>query len=466
MAFSHRLCPPLVLASLLLLPLAARPVLAEDQPAAPEEKGFWEQETLTGEWGGIRPALLEHGVKINGTYTAEVLGNVSGGLRRAAVAESLLQIDMEADLEKAMGWKGGLFHVTGYHIEGRQLSANFLGGNLMTVRDIEAAPSTRLYSLWLQQSVLDDMVSLRAGQIPMQEEFFNSTYAAFLLNGAFGWPVGFSANMPSGGSGYPIANLGTRLKVQATDQLALLAGVFSGNVAPGTNVGNDAQKRNRSGTDMRLDQPPVWFGEADFGINQEKDAAGLPTMLKLGGWYYNGRATDQRYDLAGVSLGSAASSGQAKTYRGNWAVYGIVDTLLWREAGTVDNGLGFFLRATFLPDDRNQLPYAFDTGLTYKGPFEGRDDDVAALGFAFGSMSSALAARDADARRFGTATAPDHDFEAALELTYRYQMTPWWTIVPDAQYIFHPGGNATLPDRPSTPIPDAAVLGLRTVFKL
>ncbi|TAN79727.1 MAG: carbohydrate porin [Magnetospirillum sp.] len=458
----YRAYAPLVLAGLLAMPLiVAQPVRAEET----EEKGLWERETLTGEWGGLRPTLAGHGIKAAGTYTGETLGNVSGGLRRRAIAESLLQIDVDADLEKAVGWKGGLFHVTGYHIEGRQLSANFLGGNLMTVRDIEAAPSTRLYSLWLQQSILDDMVSVRAGQIPMQEEFFVSTYAAYLVNGAFGWPVGFSANMPSGGSGYPVANLGTRLKVQATEQLAVLTGVFTGNVAPGTNVGNDAQKRNRSGVDMRVDQPPVWFGEVDYGINQEKDAAGLPTMLKLGGWYYNGRATDQRYDVAGVSLGSAAA-GTAKTYRGNWAVYGIIDRMLWKREGTVDNGIGFFLRATILPEDRNQLPYAFDTGLTFKGPFEGRDDDVAAIGFAFGRMSPALAARDSDARRFATATAPDHDFEAALELSYRYQVTPWWTIVPDAQYIFHPGGNATLPDRPATPIPDAAVLGLRTVFKL
>ncbi|CAA7613155.1 Carbohydrate-selective porin [Candidatus Terasakiella magnetica] len=441
----------------------ALPAVAED---AAEEKGLWERETLTGEWGGLRTDLADKGIKVTATYTAETLGNVSGGLRRRAIAESLLQVDVDADLEKAVGWKGGLFHVTGFHIDGRQLSANFLGANLMTVRDIEAAPATRLYSLWLQQSILDDMVSLRAGQIPMQEEFFVSTNAAYLMNGAFGWPVGFSANMPSGGSGYPVANAGARLKVQATEQLAVLTGVFTGNVAPGTNFGGDAQKRNRSGVDIRVDQPPVWFGEVDFGVNQDKDAKGLPAMFKLGGWYYNGRATDQRYDLAGVSLGSNASSGNAKTYRGNWALYGVMDQMLWKTEGSVDGGLSMFLRGTLLPEDRNQLPYAFDTGLSFKGPFEGRDDDVAALGFAFGRMSSALAARDSDSRRFGTATAPDHDFEAALELTYRYALTPWWTIVPDAQYIFHPGGNAVLPNRPNTPIPDAAVLGLRTVFKL
>ncbi|WP_085375405.1 carbohydrate porin [Magnetospirillum sp. ME-1] len=441
--------------------LAFTPARAEEAEAV---KGLWERDTLTGDWGGLRTHLAEKGIKVTATYTAEMLGNPSGGIKRRMVGNGLLWADVDADLEQAMGWKGGAFHVTGLHVQGRQLSANFIG-NLIPVRDIEAAPSTRLFSLWLQQSVLDDKVSLRFGQVPMQEEFFTSVVATNLVNSAFGWPGAFAANMQSGGGGFPVSNLGTRLKVQPTEELAFLAGVFTGNVAPGTNVGNDAQKRNRSGVDYTVDQPPVWMFESQYGLNQAKGAAGLPQMFKMGGWYYNGRATDQRYDLAGVSLGSNAA-GAAKTHRGNWAMYGIYDGMLFKEAGTEDLGLSAFLRVTGLPDDRNQMPFYFDTGLSYKGPLDGRDDDVAAIGFAYGKMSSALAARDADARRLGTATAPDHDYEAAIELIYRYQVTPWLTLVPDAQYIFHPGGTTTLPENSRKTIPDATVIGLRTVFKL
>jgi porin len=426
--------------------------------------GIWQRDSLTGDWGGLRTDLAEHGVKVTAAYTAEILGNPSGGIKRRAVGNGLLQVDVDADLDQAVGWKGGSFHVTGVHIQGRQLSANFIG-NLMPVRDIEAAPSTRLFSLWLQQSVLDDKVSLRLGQLPMQEEFFNSVVATNLVSSAFGWPAAFAANLPSGGGGYPLANLGARLKVQATEELALQAGLFTGDVAPGTNVGGDAQKRNRSGIDYTTDGAPMWMFEAQYGLNQAKGAAGLPTMFKLGGWYYNGGVADQHYDVAGVSLGSGAA-GTAGRHRGNWAVYGIYDGMLYREAGTEDLGLGAFFRVTALPEDRNQMPFYFDTGLAYKGPFAGRDEDVAALGFAFGRMSPALAARDADSRRFGTATAPDHDFEAVAELSYRYQLTPWLTLVPDAQYVIHPGGTTTLPENSAKTIPDATVLGLRAVFKL
>lgn len=438
----------------------------EAGPDAPPDtpRGFWDRDTLTGDWGGLRTDLAERGIKVGAAYTAEALGNPSGGIRRRAVGNALLQVDVDADLEQAVGWKGGAFHVTGLHVQGRQLSANFIG-NLIPVRDIEAAPSTRLFSLWLQQSVLDDRVSLRFGQLPMQEEFFNSVVATNLVNSAFGWPPSFAANLPSGGGGYPLSNLGARLKVQATDELAVQAGLFTGDVAPGSNAGNDAQKRNRSGVDYTVDGAPMWMFEAQYGLNQGRGAPGLPQTVKLGGWYYGGRTADQHYDAAGASLGGNGA-GPAATHRGNWAVYGIYEGMLFREEGTEDLGLSAFLRVTALPEDRNQMPFYFDAGLAYKGPLDGRDDDVLALGFAFGRMSPALAARDADARRFGTATAPDHDYEAVVELSYRYQVTPWLTVVPDVQYVIHPGGTTTLPEDPSRTIPDATVLGLRTVFKL
>ena len=45
------------------------------------------------------------------------------------------------------------------------------------------------------------------------------------------------------------------------------------------------------------------------------------------------------------------------------------------------------------------------------------------------------------------------DYEAVLELTYRAQITPWFALQPDVQWIIHPGG--------STAIDNALVIGLR-----
>jgi len=455
--------PATLLTGLALLAcVAALPAQAQEEPAA-EEKGFWERDTLTGDWGGVRSTLEDHGVTLAATYSAEALGNPSGGSKQRGVAFGLLQADLEADLEKMMGWSGGLFHASALHTHGRQLSANFLNSWIAS-RDIETAPSTRLFALWLQQSFFDDRMSIRAGQVPMQEEFFNSTYAANLIGSPFGWPGSFAYNMPSGGGGYPLANLGTRVKVKATDNLTLLGAVFSGDPAPGEASGRNADpaRRNANGTDFTWEQPPVWFGEAQYGYNQSKDAQFLPGTIKVGGWYYNGGFNDLRYDDNGQLR--AISGADGRRLHGNWSVYALLDQMLWRRPGTDDGGIGFFLRGTVMPEDRNEMPYYFDTGLTLKGTFEGRDNDIAAIGFAYGAASSRLASYDSDLRTYSGSTAPDHDFEAMLEVSYRYAVTPWWTLVPDAQYIFHPG--ATAVDDSNKVIDDAVVVGLRTVFTL
>jgi len=454
----------------LLAGLAAVPAQAQEEQKAEEAKGFWERDTLTGDWGGVRSDLEQRGITVSGTYTAEALGNPAGGSKQRGVASGLLQIDVEADLEKLVGWKGGLFHVSGLQTHGRQLSANFLHSWIAS-RDIETSPSTRLFALWLQQSFLDDQVSVRAGQVPMQEEFFNSTYAANLIGSPFGWPGSFAFNMPSGGGGYPLANLGARVKAKATDHLTLLGAVFSGDPAPGaaSNRPDDPTRRNANGTDFTWEQPPVWFGEAQYGYNQDKDSSGLPGTVKVGGWYYNGGFNDLRYTDNGSTIAAATAANGGDTVpgrrlHGNWAAYAILDQMLWRRPGSEDGGLGFFLRGTVMPSDRNQMPYYVDTGLALKGTFEGRDSDVAAIGFAYGAASSRLSGYDSDQTSLGTYT-PGHDFEAMLEVSYRYAVTPWWTLVPDAQYIFHPGANATDADTGKV-IDDAVVVGLRTVFTL
>ena len=38
------------------------------------------------------------------------------------------------------------------------------------------------------------------------------------------------------------------------------------------------------------------------------------------------------------------------------------------------------------------------------------------------------------------------DYEAVIELTYKAQMTAWWTLHASIQRPIHPGGSAAIPD--------------------
>ena len=66
---------------LVLLPCASG---YAQQPVPGTQTDFGHQTVLTGDWGGLRTELLQYGIAINGSYTAEVFANTAGGMKRGA----------------------------------------------------------------------------------------------------------------------------------------------------------------------------------------------------------------------------------------------------------------------------------------------------------------------------------------------------------------------------------------------
>jgi porin len=453
-------------AAALLLVLAAwatdATAQADQQPQNPHAGGFWERDLLTGDWGGLRTDWENHGVQLRVNYIGEILGNPTGGVRRGAVYEGRAEFALTVDLEKMAGWSGAAFHANAYQIHGRGLSANDLGNNLLAVSNIEAERTTRLFDLWLEQQLWNDLVAVRLGQLAVDDEFITSQYGALFVNSTFGWPGMAATDLPSGGPAYPLSTPGVRVKVQPTDQLSLMAAVFNGDPA-GRGLGTP-QSRDASGTAFRVNDDAFVIAEAAYVLNQEKDATGLPGTYKLGGWYHSGRFADQRFDTAGLSLANPASSGLPAQRRGDYAIYAAVDQMVWRAAETKDQGLGVFVRVAGSPSERNEVDVYADGGINYKGLLPDRGDDLLGLGIAYARIGDAASGLDRDLNFFNGASRPVRDYEMALELTYRAQVTPWWTLQPDLQVIVHPGGHIPDPTDPTgrRPIRDAVVMAVRT----
>lgn len=100
--------------------------------------------------GGVRATLGTYGVHYSLTYIGEQLGNVSGGVRRGSIYEGRLDLSVDADLEKLLGWSAGAFHATGFQIHGEGLTRKYVQ-SLYTTSGIEALPSTRLYDIYFEQ---------------------------------------------------------------------------------------------------------------------------------------------------------------------------------------------------------------------------------------------------------------------------------------------------------------------------
>jgi len=405
----------LLLSTLPLLPLLGlTPSLHAEEPA--QEKSFWTQDTLSGDWGGLRTTLEEHGISFDINETDEVLGNVSGGLRRGAVFDGKTQVQMTLDLQKLVQWPGAKIVAGFYQIHGRGLSADNIG-NLLTVSNIEAPGSTRLGDLYIEQSLLDDLINVRIGQFAADEEFLSSDVAGIFINSTFGWPGIYGIDLPGGGPAYPFSTPGVRVRVAPTPAFSVQGAVFNGNPL-GTNG-------DWGGTEFPLDGVFAIL-EATYTTMPGKDEPGLGGNFKVGAWYNSLHFDDLHMDDTGLSLANPASSGVPASHARNFGLYASVDHQLWRTPGTADGGLAGFLRVATAPQqDRNPVYVYVDAGLTWKGTFAGRDDDVAGIAIAWANLSHSLRSLDRDTIAFTGVSQPIRSSEMVLELTYQAAVTPW-----------------------------------------
>src|SRR5512141_1101606 len=60
---------------------------------------IWEQDTLTGDWGGARTALKDRGVTVGLNYIGETFGVLSGGVDRRTTYEGRVEFSIDADLQ-------------------------------------------------------------------------------------------------------------------------------------------------------------------------------------------------------------------------------------------------------------------------------------------------------------------------------------------------------------------------------
>ena len=246
----------------------------------------------------------------------------------------------------------------------RVLSAN-LAGNLQLVSNIEATRATKLYDLWLEQAMMDGRLIIRLGQEGANDEMMITQYGAVFLNSSFGFPGLPAADLPSGGPNYPMATPFVRVAFHATDNVTIVSAVFNGDPAPpGT---GDPQERDASGTAFRLNGHSLSFAELWYSDNQGDNAVGLPATYKLGAWYSSARFADQFYDVSGLPLAAPSSSGIPRGHSGDFAIYGIIDQMIWRRSGTTDQGIGAFLQVMGSPGSYNVSNLFIEGGINWEG---------------------------------------------------------------------------------------------------
>ena len=379
---------------------------------------------------GFRKTLDSYGITISGIYTTDVFGNVSGGIRTGATYQGLVELDLDMDLSKSIGLKGGSFHISGFEIHGSSLSKGYTG-DLSTVSNIDGYDTARFAEYWYEQSMFDDRFSLKIGQFLADNEFYYSDYSNLFICGSFGAYTFVVNNYPFVPT-YPLSAPGVRLLWHPIPQLDIKMGLYSGSTL--------SEKTNNSGLpNIRGRDGIMTYWEADYKINHEDNASGLPGTYKLGCMFHS------RYD-------GFLNSNSDSLDRSGYGFYLTIDQAIWQKTVTDKQakapGLGFLCRIGFMPPEFGFVSRYIDAGFNYNGLFGGRNEDISGVGVTHSGIS-----REANRNNQGGL---HYTSETLIEVTYAAKLTSWLTLQPDFQYIVNPG--ATFAAR------NATVIGLRSTL--
>jgi porin len=339
------------------------------------------------------------------TYTADVAGTVRGGTAHAGRALDNLDVIVDGDLERLIGWRGATVH--GYLLNNSGGAPNDLAGTLQGVDNIEVGrPRARLYELWIQSRFAGDHGSVLAGLYDLNSEFYSTEASGLLLAPPFGIGSEFASTGPNGPSIFPSTALAVRARIEGERGAYVQAAVL--NAHAGT-VGDP------EGPSTSFDNGALMIGEAGFGDSWR---------LAAGGWFYTERQPDLRdLDANGDRALSKARGGYVL------AEYPFIDG---GEAGRSVNG---FARLGFSDGDTTPFSSGWQAGVLVERVFASRPDSAFSIGVEQGVLSSKQRANTRDA---GVTPA---DSESSVEITYSDKVAPRVALQPDLQVIRRAGGD-------------------------
>jgi porin len=398
--------------------------------------GFWDRDSLTGGWSGLRKTLADDGFVFTPTDISEVFGNPSGGKARGVTVDGLFDAVVDFDLEKMTGGdvKGLTIHGDAEYIYGEPLSTHFIG-DFSGTSNIADFNSVRLQELWLQQMLWDNKLSVKVGNISVDSEFFQSSTAGLFINSTFGAFSLIANNIPNAPL-YPVASPGLRLLVNPDPRYYAMAGVF------GMDNSSNLATNNQHGTRFALTASSgvLIMSEAGYLLNQGPKDTGLQGTYRLGSFVHTAN-----YDTWTSRAGNDIDNQPPHSAGANYGVYAVMDQQLYSKG---DESVSFFVRSGGAPSNVNFVDWYVDGGLNFSGFVAGRKLDVAGIAVARSHVSGDFS----DAENFEGE--PGYTAETVLEATYKAQLAPWWSVQPDFQYIITPSGQAGSHN--------ATVIGLRT----
>ncbi len=420
--------PPLLVATILIAGTLGVPLERAVAQTAPFSSA------LTGDWGGIRSALLSHGVSFEALYTGEAVGNISGGIRTRATYLDELDLKLKVDGQRLIGWPGVSLSVYGLSTHGG--NPDDFVGDAQGVSNISAPVGWRLFEAWIEQNAFGDRLSVLFGQYDLSSEFYTLQSSNLFFNQSFSTGPEFSQTGRGGPSIFSETAVGGRVEVRPIPAVVVRVAVLDG-------VPVNVPRANGTTGIFNGGDGLLFVGEVAYLSLLDDGAGDLPGQrrtrrlragraavdvpldgkIAIGGWYYTAVFDD---------LGRTDHNGNPVRHRGSGGAYLIGERVVYRDAENPARRLKLFAELGLGDPSVNRFASYTGGGATFSGPIPGRDNDEIGLGVAAAHNGSQyIESQRQQGQRVETS-------EVTLELTYLAQLTRWLIAQQSVQYVINP----------------------------
>ena len=427
-------CTYIILVVLYLASLNAARVLAQTDSQPPPFDGPWDSRLkLTGDWGGLRDQLRDHGVTLDISETTYYQGTVSGGLEDGFEFGGRADYVLNVDGQKAGLWPGFFINLHGETVYGD--SVNLFTGAIVPVNIGRAHPvfsgtAGALTSARFTQALSENFV-VYAGKINtidnVQQPFMPGRgLDAGFMNATLVWNVilGRTLNYATLGAGAAVLKGGYP--------------VFS------LTVYDTNDDSTRSGFDKLFDNGALIYPT----VSLPTKFFDMPGHQSLWGAYSSGSyaiVTPQSLTLLPQVLqGQLSPSALTTPVQGSWWITYLFDQALWLNPTDKTRSWGVFGNFGISDGKPNPIKWSAMFGIAGSSPIAGRKLDTFGIAYYYLGYSD-------DFKKVARLVVPVRD-ERGFEIFYNVGVTPWLHIAPDLQVITPTLGLAET----------SVVLGLRT----
>jgi len=381
---------------------------------------IWQRSCVTGDWGGARTELAEHGILFEADITQNLQGNARGGKNTSNALEYGGAADYWLKFDTArMGlWPGGLIVLHGETQFGRSVNANtgsLMSPNFKSLLPVPDDPGITTLSEWYMMQALSEQIVLVAGKIDPTALADRNAFAGDARHTTQFMNTAFNIN-PVVFNGAPYTTLGAGVILIPTEWLEI-ASILLQNNPDSTATTSGLDTAFSQGNQMAVGQ------EYMFTI-KPFDRIGHQRL----GWLYTNRNfgvfdADSRVSLP---IRSITIPGKVKSRPDNYCFYYNFDQYLFSEAADPTQGWGIFGRFGVAPQTGNVFQEFYSFGFGGKGTIPTRDRDTWGAGYYYASLDSPLGSALGISR------------EQGIEIFYSIEVTPWFHVTPDFQVIVDP----------------------------